>query len=143
MIGLWVWVLLLFILFPSFLITNKVMNVIQLRKIEMNDWNTLYECTKCGKLHRKYQEEISYRLDSNYKTYLKCTSCYHPVKLYTNEEFDWMKISPEFPKITTREIKKMKKTLRNLEKYKKLDSSIEEFMKYYRLVPPNEHKQEK
>lgn len=130
------WIFFIFILFSTFFITYKIMDYTLLRKIERDEFNTLYECLSCGKFHRKYQEELHLLIDSNYHEPLTCPRCYKQAVIYTGEYFEWMKTNPECPELNQHETKIIKKAMKNAESLKTENRSLEAFLHYYYLNGP-------
>ena len=130
-----IWLYLFGIFATLFMVGYKISEKIYSRRLELDDLNVLYECKECGKFHRKYQEEIQIRLDRNYPGYHHCPRCYGKATLYSGEEYPWISTNPEAPKLRLQDVKKIKKILNDVERYRQEDQSIEKFLYYYRLIP--------
>ena len=87
--------LILLSIFTTYMISKRI----HARKIELDEMNTLYFCDSCGKFHRRYQEELQLLIDPKYKSYLTCPNCYSETKIFTDEEYTWMKTNPECPEL--------------------------------------------
>lgn len=131
-----IWLYLLGIFAALFTGLYKVSEKIYSRRLELDELNLLYECKDCGKFHRKYQEEIQIRLDKNYPAYHHCPRCYGKASLYSGEEYPWIANNPEAPRLRLRDVKKIKRMITDVERYRLEDQSIEKFLYYYRLIPP-------
>lgn len=128
------WLLFLFILLALFTLIIKMTNVYHAGKIELEDLNRLYECKQCGKFHRQYQEEIHQLIDPNYHHPATCPRCYGPSILYIGYQYEWMRTNPECPELTRRDLRKLKKALKNSKKTMIEYESIEQFLHYYKLL---------
>lgn len=137
-----IWLTIAGFLIALFTVSTIVMDKIYSKRLELDEMNLLYKCNECGKLHRKYQEEIQIRLDKNYPSYHRCPHCYKPASLYSGEEYPWMITNPEAPKLRLRDLRKIKKLLHDVEQYRKMDRSIEKFLYYYRILPAKEKSKE-
>lgn len=130
-----IWLYLLGIIASLFTVIYKISEIFYSHRLELDELNLLYECKECGKFHRRYQEEIQIRLDKNYPAYHHCPRCYGKASLYHGEEYPWMLTNPEAPKLRWRDVKKIKRIIHDVERYRLEDESIEKFLYYYRLIP--------
>jgi hypothetical protein len=130
------WLLFLFFVTSFIILTTliKLSNNKQSIKIELDEYNTLLYCESCGKLHRKYQEELHLIIDQNYKTPLTCPLCYESSSIYTGKEYRWLKNNPECPELDKKDLKKIKKTIKNTKQLVTEDQSIKKFLHYYQLL---------
>lgn len=129
------WAIVIFLSIVSLSAAYKITTTIYTKQIELAELNTLYKCDKCGKFHRKYQEIIQMNIDSDYHSHLICPKCYGPSSLYTGKEYDWIKKNPESPRLKWRDLRKLKKTIRQIENLAADDETIEKFLYYYHLLP--------
>lgn len=128
--------LILLSIFTTYMISKRI----HARKIELDEMNTLYFCDSCGKFHQRYQEELQLLIDPKYKSYLTCPNCYSETKIFTDEEYTWMKTNPECPELDKHDLKKIKTAMKKTKKIILEDKSIDQFLHYYKL---NETKEEK
>ncbi|WP_062351915.1 hypothetical protein [Bacillus kwashiorkori] len=128
----------------AFSITTMLMNKYQKNQIEIDHFNTLYKCEKCGKFHRQYQKEIVSKYSATSSKEDQCPFCHGSSSLYTGKQYSWMKTNPDCPIITKKTLHILKRTLKKMEQIGAEDKSLEEFLKYYHLLPPpdNENKLE-
>jgi len=124
-----------FLSFMSLFIGWKATNISYKRKLELADWNTLYECPSCGKLHRKYQQELVRKLDPSFRTPFTCPYCHSACHLYTGSVYPWMKAGPHFPEISGRDLRRLKKTLRKVDRINLENESLEKFLQYSQFPP--------
>lgn len=131
---MWLLFYLLFGLLIIFFVSGKVLDKIHSIQIELDDYNTLLICESCGKLHRKYQEELEKFLSPNYKVHT-CPRCHQPSAIYNDEQFKWLKSHPDFPKLNIWDLRKYKKTLKKIHELSYQDKTIEKFLSYHQLLP--------
>jgi|HigsolmetaGSP12D_1036236.scaffolds.fasta_scaffold00398_4 hypothetical protein len=128
------------ILFPLSIITvfctYKWINRYQSHEIELEDLNTLYQCTCCGKFHRKYQEELHSLIEPDVSLPSTCPNCHQPAQLYTGEQFEWMKTNPDCPELNKRDLRKIKKVMKTLKRLTSESRSLDTFLQYY--LPNND-----
>lgn len=131
------WPLVFIVLFITLIITYIIMKKTYKKQIELDDLNTLYQCTSCGKLHRKYQEELQLLIDSTYLTPSTCPRCHQAANLYIGEYFDWMKTNPECPELRNQDLKKFKKAVKKARQLEKELQNLDAFLHYYYPVNKN------
>jgi|GEM_PF-1236845 len=126
-----------------FLATGKAIDTKNSIQIELDEFNTLLKCQACGKFHRKYQEELEMRINMHYKEYHTCPRCGGHSPIYTGEYYPWLDSNPEFPKLTWKDLKKVKKALRKTDLLSYENRMIEKFLYYHHLLPIQEKDEEK
>jgi len=125
------------VIFIIFMITYIVMKKIYMKQIELDNLNTLYQCTSCGKLYRKYQEQLQSLIDFTYSTPSTCPRCHQSANLYIGEYFDWIKTNPECPELRKQDLRKFKKAVKKVRQLDKELQNLDAFLHYYHMVNKN------
>lgn len=133
------WPLIFIVIFIILMSTYTIMKKTNTKQIELDDLNTLYQCTSCGKLHRKYQEELQSLIDLTYSTPSICPRCHQPADLYIGEYFDWMKTNPECPELRKQDLRKFKKTVKKARQLEKELQNLDAFLHYYHPINKNKN----
>lgn len=137
---------------------------LKLRQIKqkVNNLNILYECSKCRKYHRKYQETIKEMSDDNYNKVKSgrydfsdgalieldsskrlsrgllsdnvCVHCYYHYTTRVNEEYEWTKHHPDCIAINNKGYKAYENSLEQINKSAYEMRSMDKFIEKNNLV---------
>lgn len=101
---------------------------------KLKEKNELFQCKKCDKLYRKYQEKLYIQAKGKGKNYRYCPHCENRSIYQAGREVkkrpEWTSIHPDCPKINIIQQFKVKRTGKQLEKLRKCQEDQEFYEKY-------------
>lgn len=95
--------------------------------------NSLYECTKCDRLHRQYQRDLV-RAAKGYEECPHCNQSGYGLSAI-NKPDKWMNTHPDCLKVNLPSYLKIVRAMRTVTRLKREREEIERFEKYNNLEP--------
>lgn len=130
-LGIVVFISIIYILFEmAHLLVESKFYIVEILECK----NKLYQCRKCDKLFRKYQEELYVQAKGRNRNYDYCPHCEtnspYRVADEINKQPKWAKYHSDCPKISAWQHIKVKRTGRQLVKIRLSQEEQEFFEKY-------------